>query len=94
MIPTGLATIPSVPGGKGNIDNEGDTGVGPAVVGTAVLTGETGTAAESVNDGASSTSTTHLAEEKSGLGTMGEFPVLGTLDFHLSSSGPFDAIID
>ncbi|KAK5634027.1 hypothetical protein RRF57_009741 [Xylaria bambusicola] len=89
----GLTTIPSAPGGKGNIEGDGDIGVGPAV-GARVLTGETGKVAGSTDDVVASASTTHLEDEKSGLGTMGELPVWGTLDFHFSSSGPSDTIID
>ncbi len=93
--------MPLLDGGIGNSDGEGDIGVGIVVVGIVVLVGDADTVAGIVDKGITrigasliavmgSTSTTHFSEEKSGLGTKREFPVFGTLDFHFSSSGPFD----
>jgi hypothetical protein len=88
--------MPLADGGTGNSDGEGDMGVGASVVGTTVIVGESDTVSRPFDDddgadtslvvAVGSVSTTVLAE-KSGLGTKGEFPVLGTLDFHLFNSG-------
>ncbi|KAJ2978554.1 hypothetical protein NUW58_g7459 [Xylaria curta] len=92
---TGLATMPSLDGGKGNSDGDGDMGVGFAVVGTTVLVGDDvvvfgpthNDAGISLVAAMGSISTTHFSEEKSGVGTRGEPPVFGTLDLHFSGSG-------
>lgn len=106
---TGLTTTPLVDGGTGNNDGDGDMGVVMvAVVGAAALVGVDDTIIMPVVDidgsasplvvvvvvaTAGSISTTHFSEVKSGLGTKGEFPVFGTLDFHLSRSGPLDPAV-